>query len=322
MLLVEITINAVVHRVSMDGIALDHWWDNKIISFSAPKIGTAEKHGGYAAMQFGSVSFAPDLFDYAWPPPVTCPITVKYTSKTETGAYELFSGTAHLTSIDRDSVTYALYGTSDDTEILSGTALAGSLVNIVSWFCDSARLNLSLDATFSRDPSPAVSYTVQSDTIALGLLSDICAFFSHCFYIKSGTLHLIDMLSGCGERSLTEFDFFPPSYEMGSPVAKITSDTGDVTISEYPYGADKAVTAYTDVSADVLTAMEDLLDILNAHGCRLRIPLSADLPSIGEKISWIDTALNKRTQAYIIARSLTYDFDNSEVVVDGEGVLS
>lgn len=114
MLLVEITINAVVNRVSVEGHALTYNWKPQIIGFDAPTLCIPTDHGGYAKMQFGSITFNPYLFEDDWPPPASCPIAIYYTDTTEAARELIFSGTAHLASFNRAAISYNLYGPSYD----------------------------------------------------------------------------------------------------------------------------------------------------------------------------------------------------------------
>lgn len=322
MLLVELTINSTLHRISQEGVALTNWWDNAILGFTAPQIKIPTEYGGFAEMQFGTMTLSPDLFSGSdWPPPHSCPVTAKYTATTEAAAETLFEGVCHLSNLDRNGVTYRFYGNEDDTVISSGTAFADTLTNVASWFCNAARLNLTLDSTYARASSPTVAYTTSSDQVALKLLSDICAYFTHAFYISGSTLYLVDMLLDNGSRTITEFDFFPSSYEMKSPIASVSDGTYTQT-SSYPYGQAKTVTSYCTVQAQIETALDNIITVSNKFGCQLKIPLIGSVPVFGEKISWTDTSLGSDTDAYIRGRGITYNFDSEEIIIKGEGVLS
>ena len=104
MFLIEVTINTVLNRLSMEGIALTHWWDNQIISFDPPIYKTSEKRGGFCSLSFGSVSFSPDLFGSDWPPPINCVTTIYYTETTEEAKQKMFEGTLHLNDIKPDEI--------------------------------------------------------------------------------------------------------------------------------------------------------------------------------------------------------------------------
>ena len=109
MLLCEVTINGTVNYVSIDGHGLTHNWRPRILSFDAPQIGIPSNHGGYAKMSFGSIIFSQELFATDWPPPRVCPIAIYYTDTTEAARELVFSGTANLTSWNREEITYGLF---------------------------------------------------------------------------------------------------------------------------------------------------------------------------------------------------------------------
>lgn len=139
MLLVEITINAVVNRVSVEGHALTYNWTPRIIGFDAPTLTIPTDHGGYAEMQFGSITFNPALFATDWPPPVSCPISIYYTDTTEAARELVFSGTAHLTAFTRASVSYKLFGPSyDETWATKGVGplVVGQIYEITNYVSD------------------------------------------------------------------------------------------------------------------------------------------------------------------------------------------
>ena len=136
MLLVEITINSVVNRVSIEGHGLTHNWKPMVAGFDAPTLAIPTDHGGYAKMAFGSISFNPELFSGDWPPPVSCPISIYYTDTTEDEKELVFDGTAHLSEFDRESIRYALNGPiyDDKLSILGlGTLETGRAYKIVNY---------------------------------------------------------------------------------------------------------------------------------------------------------------------------------------------
>lgn len=139
MLLVEITINGVVNRVSVEGHGLSHNWKPRIIGFDAPTLALPSDHGGYAKLEFGGISFSPLLFVGDWPPPVSCPIAIYYTDTTEAARELLFKGMAHLLGFNRERISYSLYGPAYD-EIISimgiGTITVGQAYKITSYIAD------------------------------------------------------------------------------------------------------------------------------------------------------------------------------------------
>lgn len=428
MLLITAIIDGSTYYLSQEGIALTHWWDNKIISFTAPKYQIRERHGGYVSLEFGSIELAQDVFVAAWPPPRTITITAQYTDTTEAAAETFFSGTAYLKQHTKESVTYDLYGGEYSTLLLeeatdydgntvalprafgtvsyvtpirlpgrngnqcydlghiqgtvhtdwhvyddgidvcsnvtnvtantfeytvtpvgtltiSGTGEDGTLKEIMEWACGASRLNLSFDHTYDRSISPPVNYWADSQKPIIDFLSDIAAFNAHLFYIYSGTLYLVDMLLDNGSRTITEWDYFSAPYGYPSPLCKLearwktreagtwsdpsgsgaaavyvkeTEQTLTVT-SAYPYGEDQNVEPYSDVRSDIDTALGNIIDILHRPTSTIRTPMQSSLPMPGEKISWTDESFYLPVSLWIRARSITYDFDNDEVVIEGEG---
>jgi hypothetical protein len=431
MLLIEAVISGTTYYLSQDGIALAHWWDNKIMSFSAPKYQMSERHGGYVSLSFGAIEFAPDLFAASWPPPRTITLTAKYTDTTEAAAETFFAGTGYMSNHQLDSVSYDLYGAELDTNLLadgtdydgnavvlprafgpvsyvqpvrladrngnqcydlghiqgtvhthwhvyddgvdvcsnvtnvtgntfeytvtpvgtltlSGTGEDTTLKDIMEWACGASYLNLSFDHTVDRATSPDVGCWASEQEILVDFLSRISAFHSHLFYIRSGTLYLVDMLIDNGSRIISEWDYFSAPYGYPSPVGKITAkwqkreagtwsdptgsspaavyvketeQTHSVT-SDYPYGEDMDIEPCSGVLADIVTAIGNMLDILHRPTCEITIPLQAGLPAPGEKISWTDDSFYLPVNLWVRARDITYDFDQEEIIISGEGGIS
>ena len=118
MFLFDVIINDTGFRLSMEGIALTHWWDNQVMSFDPPIYDTSKKSGGHCSMKFGSISFSPDLFESDWPPPVSCVTTVYYTETTEEARQSLFEATLHISDIEKDEITYDFYAETIDKDLL------------------------------------------------------------------------------------------------------------------------------------------------------------------------------------------------------------
>lgn len=431
MLLIEAVISGSTYYLSMEGIALTHWWDNKIISFTPPKYQMAERHGGYVSLSFGSIEFAPDLFAAAWPPPQTITITAKYTDTTEAAAETFFTGTGYLTDHNLGSVTYDLFGSEYSTSLLatgtdynsdtvplprafgavsfvepvrlpdangnqcydlghilgavgvnwhvfddgvnvdsnvtnvasnkfeytvapvgtltiSGTGEDTTLKDICEWACGASYLNLTFDHTYDRATSPDVHFWANDQDVLVDFLSNIAAQNSHLFYIKSGTLYLVDMLIDNGSRTITEWDYFRAPYGYPSPICKVTaewmmreagtwSDPTNTSVAavyvketpqsltvetSYPYGEDMSVEPYSDVRSDIDTAIDNIIDIIHRPTSEISIPLQGSLPVPGEKITWTDESFFDDVTLWIRARDITYDFDNDEIIISGEGGVS
>ncbi|MBW1777095.1 MAG: hypothetical protein JRJ54_05805 [Deltaproteobacteria bacterium] len=325
MLLTKFTINGTVYRLSMEGIALEHFFDPFVMSFSPVKRMLSEDHGGYAALDFGSIGLSPELFgaDHAatWPPPAACPIELLYTASSEAAAETLLIGTAHLAKINRKSVEYGLHGPAYDETVADGTVYNDTLVNVLSSILTGIAEISSLNSTQARSPSPNVAFTVDGEQLAIDLAAAVAAFYTHLFYVNGATAYLVDMLGDNGSRTITGFDFFPAEYEYETPVAVVRAGNY-MRKSAYPYGKEVKVDPYHGTQANIEAALDDILAVLNAPRCRLPVPLLGSLPLPGEKISWTDTALASDTAAWIRARALTFDFAKERVVIEGEGGLA
>jgi len=250
----------------------------------------------------------------------------------------------------------------------------------------------------------------------INFLSDVCAFFTHYFYISGDVLYLGDMLLDAGSETLDEFDYFDAGYEAMNAVSQIksqwttfqavedfvdevrtakyiksipnsviasiysvSSGTADgteikklidsgatfstdgvvigdvaqnttdntssviVAVSEtaielqddifvsgetyvvgpsFPYGQEINVTPYHDTKSNVTTALQNILAVLSKSVGQITIPLSTSLPDPGKKITFTDDQLVVDTTTWIRARSLSYDFENEEVIIKGEGVIT
>jgi len=96
--------------LSLEGVALDHFWDAYIASFSSPQYQTATDYGGFVELSFGQINFSPDAFSGNWPPPKQCTIVIKYTATTEAAAVAIFSGDIYLNNYDSEGVSYNING--------------------------------------------------------------------------------------------------------------------------------------------------------------------------------------------------------------------
>jgi hypothetical protein len=168
------------------------------------------------------------------------------------------------------------------------------------------------------------------------------------YYIKDDTLTLVDMYSDNGSRSLTEFQFFEsPTYGKFSPVKKFSAfwvtysaETGnsggehDLTISHYikendhevecelyEYGSDLSITPYQTDEALVQSSLVMIRGILQKDKVSVSIPISSNVPNLGENISWTDTTLPDDTPGYIRVRTITYNFSSDEIELTGDGIF-
>jgi hypothetical protein len=332
MLLCEITINAVVFYVSIDGIQSDgslltHNWKPRIIGIDAPQLNIPCTHGGYAQMAFGSISFTPELFSGDWPPPVSCPIGLYYTDTTEAVRETIFEGTAHLSTYNRESITYSLYGPSYDETIADATAYNNTLNVILTTILTSIAEITTVNTTYARVTSPNVIHTTAGVQLAIDLASNIAAFYSHLIYVIGDTAYLVDMKRDNGSRTLTEFKFYAtPKYIYNPPIAllKCTYDVSEYqAASSYAYGSTESVSPYHTTEANIEAALADIVAIANAPRASFDMPMIAgNFPKLGEKITFPDTSNVEDLSTYIRARKLSYDFINDCITIEGDGVIA
>jgi len=563
--------------LSLDGQALDHYWDALISSFSSPSYSTEQDYGGYASMNFGQITISPDAFSSEWPPPVQGSIVIKNTETTEDAAVDLFVGDIYLTQFSETDVTYDLnarkytqkllrlgidyngdhvpyprafgkithveplrladdvsdqpqyhlggisttrksvtiscftlasagtktqvtttsaHGFStgnsiiiegtvnfDETHVIesasgsvftidvtyptdgsedlpvyahamlsgsfavyddgvpiqsnvtvnvggtfsliaspvgtvtiSGTSVYTTLLEVVTW-CQGELSGVdSVGSTYSRGTSPDVSFWADSQMPIIDFMSDICAFFTHYFYIKSNILYLGDMLLDNGSTTLDEYGYFTASYSVNDAISQIvakwvthkaveervvgggsavyvkdienavaeslytidsgtttgtdpnylvdsgaafigigvlvgqvvmntTDDTSSVIISvsgtrleieddifvsgddyrigpSFPYGQDLDLTPYHDIKNNVSAALQNILSVMSKNTADITIPVSSSLPDPGTKITFTDTRMVSGVSTYIRARTISYDFENYQVIITGEGVIT
>ena len=118
MLLCQITINGTLYRISDELLTLEHTWYPYIASFSSPQRQIATDYGGFVRLGFGSITMSPSLFEYQWPPPYQCSVTIQYTATNEAAAIDMFTTSAYLIEYSRESITYKLQDIEYDKDLL------------------------------------------------------------------------------------------------------------------------------------------------------------------------------------------------------------
>lgn len=226
----------------------------------------------------------------------------------------------------------------------SGT---GGDITLLSVFETACTYALTLNHTYSRSVSPQLNYYQTEQIYFPDFLSKIAAWFTHLFYIRSGTLYLVDMLVDAGSEVTTEFDFFESGYQFNAPVKKITSSypfriagewydgsggssgvclresTKVVSIeSGVPYGdTDQDFSPpYCTGIVPVTTALQNILTILNRPQMSISIPFDTSLQSPGKKMTWVNESYPYNILTDTWVRSVAYDFDNNEITIEGDCV--
>jgi hypothetical protein len=117
-LLCEITLDAVTYKISNNGWALENYWNPYIIEITPPRFNLANNYGGRCKVVYGEIQLVLELFADCWPPPTTGTISLQYTADNEASAVDVFSGTIHLSSFDKFGVTYEIYETAYEQDLL------------------------------------------------------------------------------------------------------------------------------------------------------------------------------------------------------------
>lgn len=265
------------------------------------------------------------------------------------GAFSVYEGGIPLdTVVINGDGTFSLSNRADESITMTGTSAYTTVSELASYVKTKLGITTYTN-TYARSPSPGVNAWITSQQPTVDLLSNVCASFSHLYYIKSDALVLVDMFKDNGSRTLTEYQFFKsPQYSKVNPLKKLTAnwETREATVGFvnndtsgaqlhyveatqheieeplYAYGNENNVEIFHDVEANVRSA---LVCIRSAYyekdQASVSLPISGSLPNPGEKISWTDSNLPIDTPGYIRACNISYDFLNHEIKVSGPGLF-
>jgi hypothetical protein len=109
------------HYLSLDGVALSHYWDGFVSGFSSPNYQTAKRWGGFVQVDFGTITLSPKVFENDYKPPKFLDIIIKYAATDEASAVTLFNGTVYLQRYTKDDVTYQINAPTYPTDLLDTT---------------------------------------------------------------------------------------------------------------------------------------------------------------------------------------------------------
>lgn len=109
----------------------------------------------------------------------------------------------------------------DGQVTVSGTGTGDDLGDVVSWAC--TRLGLTYDGAGARPALPSIGYWADAQRPTLEFLDELCATMTHLFWLDSTTLRLINMDEQTATTTLTEYEYFPSTYERQTPAAVVRS---------------------------------------------------------------------------------------------------
>ena len=324
MLLIELTLPSGLRRVSNEPLALEHFWEPNVASCGPVKLAADSSYGGYVRPQYGKIELTPDAFTGAgdWPPPVSMPIALFLTDTDEVGRQKIMHGTAHRESVLRDSFIYDLYAPDYSgrfTDHVYDNTVTGLFINNIA----NADAFLTADTSMAdANNAPHIDYTDKGDQVVIDSLSKACACAGHLFYIKNSVAYLVDMLTNNGSREITEFDFFPSDYRDDVPYATFRS--GDISVDgTYAYGKDMSVSpVFSADNNEINKGLLRIKQIMEAPRVTLKMPITVNVPKFGERLSWVDASRGQDITAWIRVRAISFDFDNDQIVVEGEGGIS
>jgi len=213
MLLIDLTINGTVHRISNEMLILEYPYLPKINTFTSPKMSAPSSHGGYCKISYGKVSFFPDLFEDSWPPPKSLDMIAYYRETILADNQRLFYGTIFLTGTYSDRVEYNFFdiGVGRDVNVLeaivsyvSGTdnVVVPMVFGDVKYF-EALRLpNYSGYYNF-HDAYLTSTYTVWDDGAGLDITSNaIKVAGSNSFYLNPNPVGTVT-ISGTSSKATT-----------------------------------------------------------------------------------------------------------------------
>lgn len=316
-------------RASMSDFSNLHLWKSYITSLPSVKISMPNAWGGYAAPpQWADLSFSPDMFTDTdnWPPPDTATIRLLWIDgDDETESTVIWDGTAILSEMPYDSIKYRIARIANATKIPASTAFADTLANVMTTLCGSSYLNLSLDTSRARIPSPAVSHTTSAEILTVDLISDMCAFFGHGCYVEGRTLYLIDMYDTTTTQTTIDSGDVLPSSGPKYGTRYSTAKCGDYSAASATVtnGEELSIsTAYHGTESNIEAALAILLDIANRPQVELSAIVGESPIKIGGCYLFNDENHAQSLQSIFVVSDIVYNFDSDQLQATGAGVVA
>ncbi len=324
MILVEFTPDgSAMQRISTEDVALDYQWYSYIKSISSIKLQLPDYYGGYAAPSFSDITINLEAYAGIWPPPAMSTVKIIETETDETSGVTIFEGSANTGDITRNGVSIYLKKPDLDITVVSGAAYNDTLVNVATALCGPTILNLTINTTLARSPSPAVLHTTTSDQPAIDLLSNMCAFFSHAFQIIGDTLYLVDMLGTQTPYTLTEFDVQPCDYRRADPILLVKNGDSYSVDGSSPNGEEVNISkAFHTTEANILTALGNIKMLLEKDIAVIRFKTSQTKPRILEQVTLLDESMILPITFTGIITSIIYNYETMSVEAEVIGSMT
>ena len=321
MILVEFTpTGGTLQRISNEDIALEYQWFGYITSMSTMKLSLPTRHGGFARPEYASITISPELMEELGEYPESAAVRTIETDTNENGGTVLYPGPARLDTYDRHGFSYTLKQPDLPETVAASTTYNDTLVNVVSGLCTT--LGLTLDSTAARSPSPAVLHETSSDQLAIDLLSDMCAFFSHGFKISGSVLYLYDMLGTRTATDLTEFDVQPCEYRKDTPYSLFKATDTETLAGTAENGEEYSVTPYHTTGANIQAALADIKTIMEQDVAVIRFKADQDKPLIIGQVYLLDESLILPVTTSGTITSIIYNYDTLAVEAEVSGSVT
>lgn len=197
-----------------------------IITMDEIRVGTAQPWGGFAELEYGSLTLSPDVFAADWPPPAKMDIRVCYGTAGESDEQMLLMGSAYRQETRADGIVYGMYPPPFGTTVTDET-FYGGLLNLFDTHC--ATLGLTLDkgcyddlgTYWGEGPNPIIEYNASGSRVLINVLSELAAWTSYRFVVEGTTLKLIHSSYSNGPpMALDPHDIMATSYPASQPFVR------------------------------------------------------------------------------------------------------
>lgn len=312
-------------RCAMSDFSDIHLWKSYIMALPSMKLTMPNRWGGFAAPpDWADLSFLPDMFADTgnWPPPETATVRLMWIDGTdETAGTVVFDGSAVVEEPGLTAIKYKLRRPENATTVPSGTVYNDTLVNVMTTLCGASLLNLTLDTSRARIPSPAVSYTTTADQLTIDLASAMCVFFAHGCYIVGNTLYLIDMYDlTTTQETVSEWDITSASYKYGTRYSSAKCGDYSVASATVANGEELSIsTAYHGTQGNIEAALAIILDIANRPIVEINAMITDNPLVIGGCYVLVDESQVLPLQSIMVASDVVYNFDAETLQAVGAG---
>jgi hypothetical protein len=222
-----------------------------------------------------------------------------------------------------------------------------TLNELFTWGTD--KLTLSLDTSKARASSPKLSFQQETQIKVIDLLDKVAEAYGHLFYIRDGTLFLIDML-GFGESfTLTENEVENSVYQNSFSRREIKTNWGVVlpttNASDYPFQLNISKSQAVDldnatggtqqvdnffreietvvgeiVNLEVIENLKVLGELHQRPRASTSLTFEQDI-NPGDEINYPETRLPVDTAIKFYARAFRFDLLKQRKSIEGDGIF-